>query len=160
MALKKTKSPPLIRKNLLLPFLLIIGFLLALGYHKEKERLRPKLDIFWCSSFLSRQDQVKDWDCNKSSITRPRTSIKHKVCVRIWIWFSIVIPSMDSINPLSLFIFYICYIFFKQSLIFTRFFYYLISQFLPFFIIFHSIILTSPFHQSILNIYIIISHII
>ena len=45
------------------------GSLLASGYLKEKERLRPKLGIFWCSSLLWRQDQVHDRDHNESSIT-------------------------------------------------------------------------------------------
>ena len=58
-----TKKEPLnlkLYKNLLLPFLLLFGSLLASGYQNEKERLRPKLGIFWCSSLLWRQDQVED----------------------------------------------------------------------------------------------------
>ena len=52
---------------------------------------------------------MEDQDRNESNITRPRTYMKNGVCVRIWIGFSLVIPSMDSIDPI--FLFYILYFF-------------------------------------------------
>ena len=103
-----------------------------------------------------RQDQVEDRDCNESSITRPTTGIKNGVCVRIWIWFSLVIPSMDSLESISLFIFYICFLLLKQSLIITQFPHYPIFHHSS--IIFHSIILISLFHHSIISLFIIIYH--
>ena len=51
----------------------------------EKERLRPKICIVWCSSLLWRQDQVEDQYHNESNISRPMSVIKNKVCVMIWI---------------------------------------------------------------------------
>ena len=48
---------------------------------------------------------MEDLDRNESSITRPRTGIKNYVCVRIWIRFSLVILSIDRVEPISLFIF-------------------------------------------------------
>ena len=48
---------------------------------------------------------MEDQDCNEYSITRTYTGIKNKVCVRIWIGFSLEVPSMDSVNLISLFIF-------------------------------------------------------
>ena len=48
---------------------------------------------------------MEDRDRNKSNITRPRTGIKNRVCVRIWIRFSLLIPPMDSVESISLFIF-------------------------------------------------------
>ena len=77
------------------------------AYHRETERHRLKLGIIWSSIFLRRQDQENDRDHNMSNFTRPRTSIKNGVCVRIWILLSLVIPTMDSVDTISLFIFYI-----------------------------------------------------
>ena len=48
---------------------------------------------------------MEDRDRNESSITRTRTDIKDGVFVRIWISFSLVIHSMDSINPIYISIF-------------------------------------------------------
>ena len=78
---------PLNLTNKIIFFFLFCFFcsLLRSGCQKEKERLKTKLGIFGCSSFLWRQDQVEDRDRNDSGITWPRTSIKNGVCVRIWI---------------------------------------------------------------------------
>ena len=70
---------------LFFPFLVFFGSLLESSYQKEKERVRPNLVIFWCSSFLWWQNQAEGRDHNESSITQPRTDIKNGVFVRIWI---------------------------------------------------------------------------
>ena len=41
---------------------------------------------------------MKDQDHNESSITWPKIGIKNRVCMRIWISFSLAIPFMDSVN--------------------------------------------------------------
>ena len=73
-------SKPYIENNLLfLPFFLLFGFLLASRYSTEKERLRPKLDIFLCLRLFWREDQ-EDRDRNKPSITPLKNSIKKGLC--------------------------------------------------------------------------------
>ena len=48
---------------------------------------------------------MQDRDRNESSITQSRTGMKNGVCARIWIRFSLVIPSTDSVEHISFFIF-------------------------------------------------------
>ena len=60
------------------------------------------LRIIFYSIFSWRKDQVADRNHNDFTITRPRTSIKSKFCVRIQICFLFLIPSMDNLNPNSL----------------------------------------------------------
>ena len=57
---------------------------------------------------------MEDQDRIESSITWPRTNIKNRVCMRIWMSFSLAIPFMDSVNPIYLLIFKTCHLFFKK----------------------------------------------
>ena len=77
----------------------------SISYQKEKEWLRPQAYHFWVFKFVVKADQKEDRDHNEFSITWPRISIKNGIFKRIWILFYVVIPSMDSVNQISLFIF-------------------------------------------------------